>query len=542
MTVRKRRRPTPGFGIPPPYQPITGEQADLREYGLFPYCAMVQVAEQDTYEDYVICRGFDPRIRKFIDYDDAAPEGQRGGISVAKPFGMRVIGHYGIGQVFPAFLPTQGTEDYVPPSPVDVYWRVGQNPGTCSTSEPGGHPQTLDDTIEEMVDHNDKFVNWMLIDSAGGVTRRAKIHTDSADVECDSEIPTYSGVWCDIEFLDGPDTETYRAFYYDLELGDILTRLDPVSVSWSDYLPEDPGDSTFVGPNGVDLQQGWLIITWPCPEDAAEVAPPAPLCFSNSDFNNDFSCAFGGPTGEFSNDFDFSFDNNLFNDAFLEDLTADSDVIGVWKLQETTDTNAVDSGQNGNDGTASGDFATDSVTGPGGKYDRALRLNAADDVNCGDLLIGPTVLSCFIWAKNDLTNLLATNVLVGHYYTTGNQRSWVLELLTSEKIRINLSSDGSTDNYWDSTDAIADLDVWHHFGFVYDGDGNTLTVYLDGAAVAGAMGSGSVPNSLHNSTADLYLGALGAGSSQWDGDIAAAVVATRTLTAAEIEALYRAGT
>lgn len=139
-----------------------GTHADLKAAGEHPYCAMMQVAEADKYEDYVICRGFDPRMRKFIDYEDGNPN--KPGISVAKPFSHRIECYYQIGHVFPAFLTTQGPADYVPPSPSGVNWRVGQNPGTA-TSACVGQPKSLSGTITELLDHNNKYINWMLIDS-----------------------------------------------------------------------------------------------------------------------------------------------------------------------------------------------------------------------------------------------------------------------------------------------------------------------------------------------------------------------------------------
>jgi hypothetical protein len=67
---------------------------------------MMQVAADDTYDDYVICRGFDPRILKFVDY--ASGDANKPGISVAKPFGKRTTGTYEIGEIYPAFLPNAG--------------------------------------------------------------------------------------------------------------------------------------------------------------------------------------------------------------------------------------------------------------------------------------------------------------------------------------------------------------------------------------------------------------------------------------------------
>ena len=87
MNFRKRRRPTPHFKIPSPFNPITGGFGELEVEGVYPYCAMMQVAADDTYDDYVVCRGFDTRILKFVDYEEGSSE--KPGISVAKPFGDR---------------------------------------------------------------------------------------------------------------------------------------------------------------------------------------------------------------------------------------------------------------------------------------------------------------------------------------------------------------------------------------------------------------------------------------------------------------------
>ena len=174
---RKRRMATPALGHGP-YNPIAGDQANLRQAGTSPFCAMFQIAAEDTYDDYVICRGFDPRILKFIDY--AEGDSDKPGISIAKPFGNRVTGKYEIAEIYPALLPTQGNADFTdfrqviftPPSPVAVEWRVGQNPGyVVGGGADGGQPEDLSDEIAILYDHNGKAVNWILIDSVSGFTR-----------------------------------------------------------------------------------------------------------------------------------------------------------------------------------------------------------------------------------------------------------------------------------------------------------------------------------------------------------------------------------
>ena len=183
---RKRRRPTPHFKIPSPFNPIHGDQANLRQDGTSPFCAMMQVAAEDTYDDYVICRGFDTRILRFIDY--AVGDANKPGISVAKPFGKRLTGTYEIGEVYPALLPTQGNANFqdfrqvvfTPPSPVAVNWRVGQNPGVVTGGLENGQPDDLTDEIAILYDHNSKVVNWLLMDGGGGGGKRIFFTVDSA--------------------------------------------------------------------------------------------------------------------------------------------------------------------------------------------------------------------------------------------------------------------------------------------------------------------------------------------------------------------------
>lgn len=198
MAFRKRRRPTPGFKVPNPFNPIQGENASLRQDGTSPFCAMMQVAATDTHADFVICRGFDPRILRFIDY--AAGNANKPGISVAKPFGKRVIGMYHVGEIYPALLPTQGNANftdfrqvtYVPPSPVGVKWRVGQNPGVVTGGLDGGQPASLANTIGILYDHNGKVVNWLLIDSSGGDSGGGhEIRFRVVDAVCGSSVINY---------------------------------------------------------------------------------------------------------------------------------------------------------------------------------------------------------------------------------------------------------------------------------------------------------------------------------------------------------------
>lgn len=211
---RKRRRPTPEFRIPPPFNPISGDFESLDNNGVFPYCAMMQVAGEDIYDDYVVCRGFDPRIQRFVDF---APNSfDRPGISVAKPYGCRGTTRYRVGngsarkfrvgEIFPAFLPTQGTADFVPPSPIDVRWRLGQNPGVADTAQDfAGQPGFLSDPVSLLYDHNGKAINWMLVHSDNDRHFRFQSLQSLTGVSCTACVRQMSGSDPHTAIINDPD-------------------------------------------------------------------------------------------------------------------------------------------------------------------------------------------------------------------------------------------------------------------------------------------------------------------------------------------------
>lgn len=157
MVLRKRRQPTPWFRQPPSYDPIAGKRAPLDHPGVTPYCALMQVAAEDTHQNYLICRGYDTRERKFFDYVEGDPDKE--GIAVAKPYGRQTKGIYQIGQVIPAMVALTGLY-----SDLQETWvQQGQNPGVSTA----GHPKVvslsplLTDPVSILYDDNGKAITWM---------------------------------------------------------------------------------------------------------------------------------------------------------------------------------------------------------------------------------------------------------------------------------------------------------------------------------------------------------------------------------------------
>ena len=137
-----------------PYNPATGARAPLGRYAPRGTTIAVfqvigddpnDISTQDTHDDYVVCRGFepdsDPRFRFLHDpYTKATTDS----ISVAKPYSIRGSFPYKRGQiVVAAKIPT----------------RLGLNQGKSAVSV--GHPVNLDEATEKLTDDNDVDISWL---------------------------------------------------------------------------------------------------------------------------------------------------------------------------------------------------------------------------------------------------------------------------------------------------------------------------------------------------------------------------------------------
>jgi len=135
---RKRATSAPAFRQPAPYNPLSGQHAPIGRS--FPYSriAMMQVAEEDTHDNYVVCRGFDPECGRFLNT-----------VNVAKPYGIRGTNPYVVGQVFAAAKPRTA---------------LGDTPGKAETTV--GHPADLDEAVMILTDDDGNPIAWLDIGTA----------------------------------------------------------------------------------------------------------------------------------------------------------------------------------------------------------------------------------------------------------------------------------------------------------------------------------------------------------------------------------------
>jgi len=163
-----------------------------------------------------------------------------------------------------------------------------------------------------------------------------------------------------------------------------------------------------------------------------------------------------------------------------------------------------------------------------------------DRISCGDAasLDITETLTAVSWAKNDAATPWQATI-ISKYNSDGNMREWMLHNSAAQlgKISINFGNpaDGTFLGRWSSDDTI-DWSEWHLIGFTFDK--GTVVIYVDGAAMAGSVTSGSLPASLYNGTADLVIGDTASGGNPWDGALKDSRVYNRVLSPTEILELY----
>jgi hypothetical protein len=146
---RKRISPAPAFKQPSPFNPITGKHGLIGREGIISRCAMMQVIEEDTHDNYVVCRGFDPETMRFYER-----------VCVAKPYGLRGTKSYKVAEVYAAIKPRG---------------KLGDTSGVARTTV--GQPASLEEEIDILLDDDDVVVSYLLLDAHGGSPIRYGILT-----------------------------------------------------------------------------------------------------------------------------------------------------------------------------------------------------------------------------------------------------------------------------------------------------------------------------------------------------------------------------
>lgn len=148
-------------------------------------------------------------------------------------------------------------------------------------------------------------------------------------------------------------------------------------------------------------------------------------------------------------------------------------------------------------------------------------------------------LTVIVRAKNDSATLSSTQILVGKYDTTGNQREWTMGG-SSTNLLVNQfgSATGTFAGQQTSTASLSGWNVPKTYAFTFDG--GTVQQFVNGVNVASTTTTGTIPASLFNGTSSLTVGSR-VGAEFWDGDIYEVIIfsgATGVLTESQIADIH----
>ncbi len=143
------------------------------------------------------------------------------------------------------------------------------------------------------------------------------------------------------------------------------------------------------------------------------------------------------------------------------------------------------------------------------------------------------------WVKFDTTG--ARKAIVGKYATTGNQRSWNLEYITSpvRALQLTASSNGtSVYSYWYADVGTLATGTWYHVAVGWHPN-ELPTLYLNGNKLSITLSSGVNLTQIYNNVnTPLYIGRTYTTDRYWDGSIDEVRVSNITRSAAWIKTCY----
>jgi hypothetical protein len=237
--------------------------------------------------------------------------------------------------------------------------------------------------------------------------------------------------------------------------------------------------------------------------------------------------------------------------AGTEDLSALSgNLIAHWKLNDNAANTAVDDAVASipHDGVASSN--TEDIRATGKVGTGCIDFAGANSIIVSDhneLSYGNgTVDSPFsVAAWVNITSFAGDGVILAKY-DTNSKREWQLRL-NSNKIRFYLADQSVSKYPYKESDAALE-NGWRFIVATYTGQStagataaNLITLYVDGAAVAGTSTNEATYDAMENLTGDLSIGcrlATGAAAGIYGDKIDNVALFDKELSAAEISALY----
>ncbi|MBF0198070.1 MAG: LamG domain-containing protein [Planctomycetes bacterium] len=211
----------------------------------------------------------------------------------------------------------------------------------------------------------------------------------------------------------------------------------------------------------------------------------------------------------------------------VNDTVSASNLIGWWKLDETSGTVITDSSTNANHGSL------DTYTSVPGKVNKAINLGGTTQVEMTDAseslydLTTAITLSC--WFTVDTFDAQWQSL-----FTKGDT-SWRLAREDTSNFLSFTLNEWPNDKSVTSTTDVNDGD-WHHVAGVYDGA--TMNIYIDGVLEDTLAFAGNI----NNNTYPLRIGENDQNwNRKWKGSIDDVRVYDAALDAGQVHALYQGG-
>ena len=213
---------------------------------------------------------------------------------------------------------------------------------------------------------------------------------------------------------------------------------------------------------------------------------------------------------------------------------ASGNLVGWWKLDETSGTSAADSSGSNLSGTLTNmDGASDWVAG---KIGKALDFDGQNDyVTMGtSSVLNPSYITVSAWFKYSASNSVSGgNVIVSHW-TSGSNYPYIL-YMDSGTMKYAITNAAVSNAI--TTGSAVSSGNWHHAALVYDG--SLVRGYLNGNLDGTPTAQTGAIQTLATST---IIGSRDSGSfSFFNGVIDDVRIYNRALTAAEVQALYSLG-
>lgn len=232
--------------------------------------------------------------------------------------------------------------------------------------------------------------------------------------------------------------------------------------------------------------------------------------------------------------------------------SADTSIIGWWKLGDGSGVIAADSSGHGNAGMLTSGVTWASGHNGGG----AVQIDGGKNhqVDIGDIaLLEPTgSMTLAAWVNPaSLTSSSLDDAIISHSNFSVGDPGWVLEVTNdcgslAFSIEVAAPPEGGAPPQTAvlCSNTVPSVDTWHHVAGVYDAERAQLHIYIDGRLDDGGGTGAPVPMQQHE-PAQLYVeignadpgGGRSGGSSGFDGLIQDVRMYDRALTAAEIAAL-----